>query len=705
MFKETVCMDTIGSVSFGDLLKTFRKRKKVSQQELSTRLGVHPNTISKWERGMNLPDTKGIVLEAAKWLNLTERDTRVLLEASLTALSPYWSIPYPRNPFFTGQKDILTTLHTRLCEAHTEARIRSYALQGLGGIGKTQIALEYVYQHALEYSAVFWLEAENAETISSGLLRIAEVLQLPERTDKDQQHVVKAVEHWLATHHQWLLIWDNVSDMKLLERFLLIARTGTILLTTRCSVLGTFAQGIDLPPMNQEDGIQFLLRRAKILPLEADHWQVQQFVLQEATQYAAAVDLITDMGGLPLALDQVGAYIEETGCSLSGYLQSYKQQQIRLLDRRGMLAHEHLHSVLATFQLALERVEQEQEAAMDVLCVCALLHAEAIPEELFLEGAPYLGPRLASLTANPLQFDHIMAFLRNLSLIQRRAETRTLSLHRLIQAVLREHLSRETQRLWRRRVLQALSQLFPSDEWSGVDYWQDGERLLLHALTSLIESVQETGEEASSLSLLNNVAIYLSKRSRHIEIGSLCQRETWQGRHLVSTEQTLNNLMRFYQKLANQHNKLPLTGRATYSRQLPSLGDAFCQTPMSRMLSAQLVLEQEEEHPTPFREASADLPWQEPCLESTPHSSQRGTASSTENDPLQDFLAACCELHPHAWCRSADLWQAYANWVEKHQACYPLTRNAFIKQLKVHGCYADRTMTARIWRGIALVRK
>lgn len=78
-------------------------------------------------------------------------------------------------------------------------------------------------------------------------------------------------------------------------------------------------------------------------------------------------------------------------------------------------------------------------------------------------------------------------------------------------------------------------------------------------------------------------------------------------------------------------------------------------------------------------------------------------AFPSANDPLQEFLDACCERHPLAWCRSADLWQAYERWMEKSQERYPLSREAFIAQLKAHGCRADRTKTARIWRGIVIV--
>src|SRR6266852_9219511 len=162
------------TASFGELLKTYRKRKRLTQKQLAQQLGVHANTISSWELGTYLPDTRGLVLELARHLALDEQETRQLLEASLTALSPHWLLPLPRNPYFTGREEILEALHTQLGVNQAVALTQSSALHGLGGVGKTQIALEYVYRHALNYSAVFWIGAETAESIVSGLLQIAE---------------------------------------------------------------------------------------------------------------------------------------------------------------------------------------------------------------------------------------------------------------------------------------------------------------------------------------------------------------------------------------------------------------------------------------------------------------------------------------------------------------------------------------------------
>src|SRR6266566_2886378 len=522
--------------SFGALLKTFRKRRHLTQQQLAEAIGMQRHAIGRWEQGDVLPASKTMVLELAKHLCLDEQETRWILEASLTVHSPFLHVPFPRNPFFTGREEILEALHTQLGVDRTVALTQSTALHGLGGVGKTQIALEYAYRHAFEYNAVFWIEAETSESIISGLLAVAEVLQLPGRDNKDQQRVIAAVQRWLTTHSQWLFIWDNVEDLDLLNRFLPPTRTGALLITTRYQALGTLARSTDLLPMELEEGMLFLLRRARVLDTEATGEQVHQLAMKMPSQYAAAVAMVTALGGLPLALDQAGAYIEETKCGLSGYLLRYEQQRMRLLERRGGPSSDHPNSVTATFLLAIEQVEREQHGAVDVLRMCALLHAEAIPEELFMAGGAYLGSELAALAADSFQFDQPIAFLENLSLVQRQPETRTLSLHRLVQVVLKEHMPEAIRRLWVRRMLRTLSQLFPSDEKTQANYWQSCERLLPHALACLAQSEQEVGEEVLSIPLLSHVATYLSDCSRYAEAEALFQRAIRRGEQVLGVD-------------------------------------------------------------------------------------------------------------------------------------------------------------------------
>ncbi|MBV9258749.1 MAG: helix-turn-helix domain-containing protein, partial [Ktedonobacteraceae bacterium] len=331
-------MTTHDLYPFGELLKEFRTRRHLTQHQLATDLGLHRNAISRWEQGDVLPASKAIVLELARYLSLTDQEARQLLEASLTALVPPWNVPHPRNPFFTGRQEILDQLHTLLRTDQAITFTRSQALHGLGGIGKTQVALEYAYRHALEYAAVFWIGAENSETILSSFVAIAEVLKLPEREAPDQQQTVAAVQYWLQTHSRWLLIWDNLEELELLQRFLPSRRQGTILITTRRQALGIVAADVKLEPLTPEEGVTLLLQRARMLRPGATSEEVDQLAARIPTEYAAAQEVVAVLSGLPLAVDQAGAYLEETGCGLSNYLDRYEQQRAALLARRGSSA-------------------------------------------------------------------------------------------------------------------------------------------------------------------------------------------------------------------------------------------------------------------------------------------------------------------------------------------------------------------------------
>ncbi len=472
--------------SFGVLLKALRKRRRLTQQQLAEVVGVHRIAIGRWEQGDFLPESKTMVLELARHLHLDDQETRQLLEASLTALSPYWSVPLPRNPFFTGREEILEALHTQLGNDQAVALTQSSALHGLGGVGKTQIALKYAYRHALEYSAVFWIGSETDEQIVASLLQISEVLQLAGRDDQDQQRVIAAVQRWFTTHSQWLLIWDNVEDLAVLDRFLPSVRQGVILITTRCQALGVLARGLDLRPMEHEEGILFLLRRAKVLVPEAAHEQVRQFAVHTPAQYAAAADLVTAMGGLPLALDQAGAYLEETHCGMPAYLELFCTQRTILLQQRGERSRTHPASVSITFTLAITATAGRHPAVWDLLHVCALLQPDGIPEELFRQGAEHLGTPLGVACRDELEWNRVAAIACAYSLLSRQPEKQTLSMHRLVQMVLFDTMTQAEQEQWSRQVIEGLDAVFP-EVVPATEYalWNQCERLLPHALFSL----------------------------------------------------------------------------------------------------------------------------------------------------------------------------------------------------------------------------
>jgi tetratricopeptide (TPR) repeat protein len=504
-----------GLDTFGNLLRAFRKRRGLTQQQVASRIGMHRNAIGRWEQGDFLPESKGIVLELATFLQLNALEARQFLEASFTALAPYWGVPYPRNPFFTGRIEYLEHLHRCLNELQTD-HPTSYALHGLGGIGKTQLALEYAYRYVLTYTAVLWVHAENLETIITSFLSIAGLLQLRECQQADQQLIIMAVQRWLTTHSGWLLIWDNLEDIELLQRYLPPIRQGAVLITTRCHALGTLALGIELTTMTQEEGILFLLRRARLLAASSDETLLLSFCQHAPQEYTAAQEIVTLLGGLPLALDQVGAYLEETACRLQDYLQLYQVRQGELLARRGKIATNHPLSVATTLSLSLRRVEQANAAAIDLLRLCAFLHPDTIPEEIILKGAPALGEHLRSAAENLLQWHEVISALLTYSLIHRQAQEQILSLHRLVQEVMKEAMDAATREQWCTRAIQAVNAAFPTMEFAN---WQECERYLPQAQVCLLHSLQSGIHTSEAGRLFRETGCYLLERGRYEEAG------------------------------------------------------------------------------------------------------------------------------------------------------------------------------------------
>jgi len=155
-----------------------------------------------------------------------------------------------------------------------------------------------------------------------------------------------------------------------------------------------FTHSLDVETFTPEDGARFLLHRAG-----------RATTLDEAppSDQTLARHISEKLGGLPLALDQAGAYLKATGSSLDHYERIYEQYHLRLLSvRRG---RDHPEPVAATWSLSFERVEGKSPAAADLLRVCAFLAADGIGEEIMLQGAVHLGQHLSKVSDDPLLLD------------------------------------------------------------------------------------------------------------------------------------------------------------------------------------------------------------------------------------------------------------------------------------------------------------
>ncbi|HLZ63345.1 MAG TPA: tetratricopeptide repeat protein [Ktedonosporobacter sp.] len=467
--------------SLGQRLRRHRIRLALSQEALADAIGASVRSVRRWEQDLAIPHE----VSRARLCQLFSIDPQRLLgsapaeEMQQPAITePLWYVPFSRNPCFTGREQIFHMLHTRLSNLQPGALSRVSVLTGLGGIGKTQVAIEYVYRYIRAYSAIFWVAAETSESLMTSLRQIANQLDLPERQTAEQSKLLAAVRQWLATHTDWLLIGDNVEDPELFQSVLPSRLQGALLLTTRRQTLGSMAEPVALPLMSPEESVELLLRRARRLNSSPPGTLISCCTQQEAS---AAAELVALLEGLPLALDQAGAYIDETGCSLADYLQRCNAQRKDLLARRGIHGGSHPASVTTTLSLSVERIEREHPAAADLLRLCAFLHPEAIPEELLLRAASS-GLALDQALADPYQFDLALAALRNASLVTRHTETHSISVHRLVQAVLQDQMQPVEIRLWSERAVRVVNASFPEGTFRTL---VQCERFVPHALACL----------------------------------------------------------------------------------------------------------------------------------------------------------------------------------------------------------------------------
>ncbi|HQZ66541.1 MAG TPA: NB-ARC domain-containing protein, partial [Planctomycetaceae bacterium] len=181
------------------------------------------------------------------------------------------------------------------------------ALTGLGGVGKTQIAVEYVYRHQADYQNVFWINAASQITIDAGILEIATLLEFPKSGLHDKAFVANGVLQWLATNSAWLLVLDNADEPDLLQTLIAGNRHGHYLVTSRQSVLDGLGVVCSMPigVMNDKEATGFLLKRANRLQTTGQELE-------------AVKSLAEELGRLPLALEQAGSYILSRTASYSG---------------------------------------------------------------------------------------------------------------------------------------------------------------------------------------------------------------------------------------------------------------------------------------------------------------------------------------------------------------------------------------------------
>jgi len=389
-----------------------------------------------------------------------------------------------RNVNFIGRTALLDTLRERLSGSQPTAVVPE-ALHGLGGIGKSQIAVEYVYRHATDYDLIWWIPSENSSEIQTAFVKLAIRMGLSVEPSVDT--AVPAVMEALRVgepHGKWLLVFDNADRPEDVRPFF-PPGTGHILVTSRNAQWSGVARAVEVDVFKRLESRELLQRRNSDLgDTDADR-------------------LAEVLGDLPLAVEQAAAWRAETGMETEEYLQLFEDKRSELLESSPPADYE--VAVEAAWNVSLDRLRQQNPGALELLQVCAFFAPEPISRSLFtgVRNIP-LSPDLERTLSDPILLGRAIREINRYSLARIDHRNNTIQLHRLVQTVLRNKLNPDEQEQVRHSAHLLLANGDPNQPDS-VEHWARYGELLPHVRAC--RAMDCTDEWARRMAI--NVAVYL----------------------------------------------------------------------------------------------------------------------------------------------------------------------------------------------------
>ncbi|XRQ11315.1 FxSxx-COOH system tetratricopeptide repeat protein [Actinomadura welshii] len=358
-----------------------------------------------------------------------------------------WGKVPPRYKNFTGRTDLLERLRAGLGGRVTA--VLPHALHGLGGVGKTMMAVEYAHRYQSDYDLVWWIPADQPVLVRSSLASLAPQLGLPSASVSGVEEAANAVLEALRRgepYTDWLLVFDNADEPEELSD-ILPQGPGHVLITSRNHRWASIVDAVPIDVFTREESVEFLTRR------------VPRGITRED-----ADRLAEELGDLPLALEQAGALQSETGIAVSEYLRLLTQRTSQLLSQGK--PSEYPAPMTAAWALSVASLEEKMPEALNLLRYCAFFGPEPIPRDAFSTVISGLSPQLSELIADPIRLGRAIGELGRFALARLDIPARTMQVHRLIQALVREELPEPEQVRLRHEVhllLAAYTRVDPND--------------------------------------------------------------------------------------------------------------------------------------------------------------------------------------------------------------------------------------------------
>jgi len=399
-----------------------------------------------------------------------------------------------RNPNFTGRDKIIASLRDSLTENCADNSMIQI-LYGLGGIGKTQIAVEYAYRYSSYYSLLWCIHAEDSSSINKEYALLADELCLLERDEIEESIIIKVVKAWLSKHRDWLLVFDNANDPSIISKYLPDLSNGHIIITSRNYDWKSYGNMRKVDVWDRKESIQYLIKRT----------------CQNDIEF---IDLLLNsLGDLPLAVEQAAAYIDTRFKTQKEYYEIFvsKRRELWGIEEPPI---DYPYTVATTWNIAYQDI-CECKYAYDLLVLCSVVLPDNIPKLLLLSAIEILGKqRLESKIINSLDFDKAVNVIASYSLIV--PDVETISIHKLVQTVVQDKIGEEDAFLYRSIVIKTLDGFIEYEIPDVQMSWKRYSRYLSHAEYIIkSETVNDVWLQLSSL--FSKVGLYHTGRGMYKE--------------------------------------------------------------------------------------------------------------------------------------------------------------------------------------------
>ncbi len=473
-----------------------------------------------------------------------------------------WDLPHERNADFVGRGDLLAEVRQRLAGGD-----RVQVLHGLGGVGKTQAAVEFAHRYAGDYSLVWWVPAGGESTVLAAYERLAHRLGerlSPKSSPAVAVDVLNGLLGGLLDGRRWLLVFDGAGDPAALRPLLpaTAGGGGHVLITSRNGHWGHVAHARPVRVLARAESVELLARRTGGAKDDGPG------------DGGDAARLALTLGDLPLALEQAAAVIRQDGLSYGDYLRRFETQWASLLGQ-GLRPVDYPRSVAMTWGIAFAAVEAAAPAAGDLLKLATFLDADHVPLSLLRDGAAALPPALVAVATDARLWDAAVAALLGASLVEVApgdgtgesvADRRAFGVHRLVAAVTRDRMDVAAQGTWCGVAVGLLAEQFQFDS-GNVATWPACGHLLPHVLAATAHAERLSVAASQTTHLLNDAGRYLLKVARPAEARPLLERAlALCGRAVDPADPKLsgiaNNLGRAHDRLGQVDLALHYYGRA-----------------------------------------------------------------------------------------------------------------------------------------------